>query len=377
MNPTRALKLKGFGIMFLSSSLMGGIGAFARYIHAPGDFIAFNRSLAGLIGMTAIFLATRGFLKVRATRFTPSILLSGVFLGLLSSLYVLSTQMTTLANASFLIYTGPIYSTVLSAVFLKEPLKKSMIASLGSVVLGTLLIIGIVNYTSGEGFTVGLDLDPRYMAGNLVALASGVAYGLYLFVSRYRTDCDSNVRAWFNFLFAVVTIGVILLFRPPDLSGMDGQSWIVLAVAAVVTGYGAFYFLTMATKILLAGELAVISYQETIMATVLGLALFAEPLTGMQALGGVLIVGGGLSQILASTRSRPKRAEAVAIGGGTADTAPASPATAAVPSQSAPQPAPVIASAPTATRAEPTAEPLIAATPTAVAGDTRSSRRTH
>ena len=49
-------------------------------------------------------------------------LLSGVFLGLLSGLYCLSTQYTTLANASFLIYTGPIYSTILAAIFLKEKL---------------------------------------------------------------------------------------------------------------------------------------------------------------------------------------------------------------------------------------------------------------
>ncbi|QDC26486.1 DMT family transporter [Georgenia yuyongxinii] len=364
--------------MFLSSSLMGGIGAFARYIDAPGDFIAFNRSLAGLIGMTAIFLATKGFLKVRATKFTPSLLLSGVFLGLLSSLYVISTQMTTLANASFLIYTGPIYSTVLSAIFLKEPLKKSMIASLGAVLVGTLLIIGIINYTAGDGFTVGLDLDPQYMTGNLVALVSGVAYGLYLFFSRYRTDCDSNVRAGFNFLFAVVTIGVILMFRTPDLSGMDSRSWIVLAIAAVVTGFGAFYFLTVATRILLAGELAVISYQETIMATVLGLVLFAEPLTGMQALGGVLIVGGGLSQILASTKARPKRADGPDAVGAAPDREPTTPV------QSAPEPAPVIASTLTADPAEPTAAPAMASAATAAApavaaptAGTRSSRRTN
>ncbi|TRW42972.1 DMT family transporter [Georgenia yuyongxinii] len=347
--------------MFLSSSLMGGIGAFARYIDAPGDFIAFNRSLAGLIGMTAIFLATKGFLKVKATRFTPSLLLSGIFLGLLSSLYVISTQMTTLANASFLIYTGPIYSTVLSAIFLKEPLKKSMIASLGAVLLGTMLIIGIINYTAGDGFTVGLDLDPRYMAGNLVALVSGVAYGLYLFFSRYRTDCDSNVRAYFNFLFAVVTIGVILIFRTPDLSGMDSRSWIVLAIAAVVTGYAAFYFLTMATRILFAGELAVISYQETIMATVLGLVLFAEPLTGMQALGGVLIVGGGLSQILASTKAKPKRTDGP---DDIASTLTADPA----------EPMAQLAMASAATAAAPDAPDAPAAAPMA---GTRSSRGTN
>ncbi|MBE6481539.1 MAG: DMT family transporter [Actinomyces ruminicola] len=326
MNERSKYKLKGFGFMFLSSSLMGGIGAFARYINAPGDFIAFWRSFAGFLGMTIIFLVIGGFRKVRATRFSPSILFSGIFLGLLSALYVIATQYTTLANASFLIYTGPIYSTVLATIFLKEPFKPAMLASLTSVAIGTLLIVEIV---SEEGFR--LDLDPQYMTGNIIALASGVAYGLYLFVSRYREDCDSNVRAWYNFLFAASTIAVMVAFRwssfvypvresingvptttvdadgrpvsaPWSLLEMDGRSWAVLLVAALVTGFGAFYFLTVASKILLAGELATISYQETIMASILGFILFHEHLSGLQFLGGALIIAGGLSQILFSTR---------------------------------------------------------------------------
>jgi drug/metabolite transporter (DMT)-like permease len=302
MDTARSTKLRGFAFMFLSSSLMGGIGAFARYIDTSGDVIAFSRSFSGFVGMVLILLAMRRFSAVRGTRFSPGILLSGVFLGLLSMLYVMATQMTTLANAAFLIYTGPIYSTILATIFLKEPFTRATAASLAAVFLGCLMIIGIINYSSGSGLSFGLDLDPQYAKGNLIALLSGVAYGLFLFVSRYRTDVASEVRSFYNFLFAFSTIGVFLLVWRPDVSTMDSQSWIVLVVAALVTGFGAFFFLTVAAKLLLASELATISYQETIMATVLGLALFSEPLSLMQGLGGALIVVGGVSQILFSTR---------------------------------------------------------------------------
>ena len=316
MDPVRAMKLKGFGFMFLSSSLMGGIGAFARYIEAPGDFISFCRNAAGFIGLTLIFLVSRRFKVVRQVRITPGVVLSGVFLGLLSSLYVISTQMTTLANASFLIYTGPVYSTILASIFLKEPFKKAMYGSLGAVLLGMLIIIGIINYTSADGLVIGLDLDPKYMAGNLVALASGVAYGLFLFISRYRTDVDSTTRSYYNFTFATLAIGVILMFRHPDLSAMTSRGWVMLALAAVITGFGAFYFLTVASKILLAGELATVSYQETIMATLFGVFLFSEPLSAMQILGGALIVGGGVSQIIISTKKSDSVVEAFTQGMG-------------------------------------------------------------
>lgn len=337
MNAHSIMKLKGFGFMFLSSSLMGGIGAFARFIEAPGDVIAFTRSFAGFIGMTLIFLVIGGFKKVKATKFSPSMLFSGIFLGLLSSLYVISTQYTTLANASFLIYTGPIYSTILATIFLKEPFKLTMIASLVAVIIGTLLIIGII---SEDGF--GLTLDPKNAFGDMIALTSGVAYGLFLFISRYRQDCDSNVRAWWNFLFAFSTIGVMvalrfpyLTYKPKDYSDgawapkpfeekaadgtmvhvekpfnlfqMTGFSWAVLIAAALITGFGAFYFLTVASRILYAGELAVISYQETIMASILGFIMFSEKLTGLQLLGGFLIVGGGVSEIVFSTMAANRK----------------------------------------------------------------------
>ena len=45
-------KLIGFIMMFCSSSLMGGIGAFTRFIDAPGDFVSFWRNFAGLIAVS-------------------------------------------------------------------------------------------------------------------------------------------------------------------------------------------------------------------------------------------------------------------------------------------------------------------------------------
>lgn len=56
MNERAKYKLIGFIMMFASSSLMGGIGAFTRFIDAPGDFVSFWRNFAGLIALSIIFL---------------------------------------------------------------------------------------------------------------------------------------------------------------------------------------------------------------------------------------------------------------------------------------------------------------------------------
>ena len=84
---------------------------------------------------------------------------------------------------------------------------------------------------------------------------------------------------------------------------MPLDSWLWLIAAALITGFGAFYLLTHATKRLKAGELAAISYQETIMASLLGLCLFGETMTAFQLIGGALIIIGGVSQIVFTTKA--------------------------------------------------------------------------
>ena len=126
---------------------------------------------------------------------------------MLSGLYCLSTQYTTLANASFLIYTGPIYSTVLAAIFLKEKIDWKGILCIVAVVVGMLFIVGIV---TPEGLT--LDLDPAYTFGNAIALPPACLRPVPVLL-RYREDCDSNVRSWWNFLFASLAILVLLLWH--------------------------------------------------------------------------------------------------------------------------------------------------------------------
>ena len=90
---------------------------------------------------------------------------------------------------------------------------------------------------------------------------------------------------------------------------MSGSSWAVLIAAALITGFGAFYLLTFATKRLKAGELAAISYQETIMASLLGLIMFGEVMTTFQLIGGALIIIGGVAQIFFSTKAANENAD--------------------------------------------------------------------
>lgn len=325
-NEFQLYKIKGFVFKFISASLMGGIGAFTRFINAPGDFVSFGRQLCGFIALSIAFCFMPGKWKsVKEMKFSPAILFGGIFLGLLSGLYVISTQYTTLANASLLIYIGPVISSILAAIVLKERINIQRGICLTAVVIGMLFTVGII---TPEGFT--LDLEPQYMFGNGIALLSGLAYGLYLFVGRYRQDADSSCRSWYQFGIAALTLiglmcvdsllsgGLVytvkvngvaqigadgaIMTAAWDIFNMDLQSWLVWIAAAFISGFVAFHLLTYACKMLTAAELASISYQEVVMAALLGFFLFGEAMTAFQFIGFILIVGGGFIQIFFTTK---------------------------------------------------------------------------
>lgn len=299
-------KTLGYSTMIVSATLMGCVGLFARNINTSGDVIAFTRMAVGALCILAIILYQGKWQLITSTKLTPSIIASGTCLGLCLAAYVSSTQYTTLANAVFLIYTGPVFSTILAAVFLKEKIAKVTAFLLFAVFIGCLFIIGIINYDPQLGLTVSLSFSKENFIGDMLGLASGLGYGLYLFFSRYRTDVSSDSRSFFNFLFGAIAIGIFFLINPPSLSEMDSNSWIWLISMGFFIGFGALSLLTIAAKHLKAAELACISYLETVVGAGIGIMMFGETLTGLQTFGAILVITGGMGEIVLTMYKKRK-----------------------------------------------------------------------
>lgn len=293
-------KTLGYSTMIVSAILMGCVGLFARNINTSGDVIAFTRMTVGAICIFGLMLYQGKSSLIKATKISPAVIASGVCIGLCLAAYVSSTQYTTLANAVFLIYTGPVFSTILAAIFLKEKISKLTAALLTAVFIGCLFIIGIISYTPTDGLVMSLSFSKEHFIGDMLGLASGVGYGLYLFFSRYRTDVSSDSRSFFNFLFGAIAIGACFAVNPPSLAEMDSSSWVWLIAMGFFIGFGALSLLTVAAKHLKAAELACVSYLETVVGAGIGIVMFSESLTVLQTFGGVLVIGGGMGEIIIS-----------------------------------------------------------------------------
>ena len=317
-------KKLGFTAMILSATGMGLVGTFGRLAtpidpvtgakYITGDFLAFGRMTTGAIGMLVIILAVRKMATLRTTRLSFSVVAGGLAIGTSLALYVSSTLMTTIANAVFLIYTGPLFSAILAWIFLKERITPRKMGFLALVFVGMVLVIGILNYSTGLGFTVGFDFGsdpelPNKSTGDLFGLASGLFYGLALFFYRYRGDVASEVRAFWNFVFGAVGAITVMVFRinaldPTNpLDVMTATNWWWAIGMFLICGLFAIGLLVVAGKHLLAVELSTVSYWEVVVGVFLGLAVWGESLTVIGAIGGLLIIVGGVGPMLVKDKT--------------------------------------------------------------------------
>ena len=309
--------------MLLSATGMGLVGTISRgatagLAHADksviGSFLAFGRMSVGLLGFILILVFARKVGLFRRTRLSTTVILGGVSIGLSLGCYISSTLMTTMTNAVFLIYTGPLFCALLARIFRKEKISVLSGVFLSLVFLGMLLTIGIIDIKNGS-LTFGLDLStgnpkfPQKSLGDLLGLLSGVFYGLALFFYGYRKDVDSVVRGVWNFFWAAcATLAMSIVLRPwHGVASFTAGNWMWAVVLFLVCGLFALGFLVVAGRNLPAVEYSTISYWECAVVIVCSLLIWKEQLSPMGIIGGLLIVGGGLAPIVVDAVSRKSR----------------------------------------------------------------------
>lgn len=299
--PTRATSRR-FGIVaaLISTVGMGAAGLFGRLATpegaATGEVLTLGRMAVGAAGM-AVILAGAGRLWQLRIPLSRSVVLGGVLLGLSLATYLSATVLTDLSRAVVLHYLGPVLSTVLARVVLKERVSPADALSLGASFAGMILAAGLL----GGGRPAGTEED---LLGTVLGVASGLLYGAALLCYRFRADMPAEARSFWNFVFgAVATAGMVALVRP-DLSGMTAVHWAWAGALFLVSGLLALGMLVVAGVHLRAAELSGLSFTEVVVATGLGALVFAEPFDLATATGIALILVAAVVPLLGGARSQ-------------------------------------------------------------------------
>ena len=134
------------------------------------------------------------------------IIFAGFFLGLHFALFFVGVRNTSVASATLLANTGPIFTAALSW-FVGQKMSKSVFLGLLISLIGIILV-----QWSGFG------MEKNTVWGNLFSLLSGFCIALtYMFASEIRKNTDSVLYGRSVFLVAAATIGFITFFSGDSL----------------------------------------------------------------------------------------------------------------------------------------------------------------
>ena len=199
--------------MLACAALWSIAGIFIKLIPWNSFVIAGLRSLvAGLVVFAYMRLKGMHMVVTRRT-VIPAVFMAGLFF-----CFVGANKLTTAANAIALQYTAPLFLMLFSAVVLHERLRKA------DVIASVVTFAGVVLFFLDQ-------LGPGRVAGNLVAILSGVFFALMYLSLGQMHDAQERMSyvclgQAFTFLFALP----FLFLYPPVLSGQAVGCLLVLGV---------------------------------------------------------------------------------------------------------------------------------------------------
>ena len=273
-------------LIILAGCFWGSMGIFVRRLStfgfSPIQIVALRITVAALAFSLLLLIKDRSGFRI-APRDLP------LFLGLgfgsilfFTVCYFSAITIMPLSTAAILLYTSPIWIMLMSVLFFREKLNRIKLTALALAFAGCVLVSGI----SGEGLT---------LTGLLLGLGSGIGYGLYSILGTVALRKYSPYTVTtYTFLFAAA--GSWMVCRPADMiskiAAADNLTGLLLfcVLTGLVTAVIPFLAYTLGLRTVEASRAGILATIEPLVATLVGIVVFSEPLTLLSGLGIVLIL---------------------------------------------------------------------------------------
>ena len=279
---------RNFGplLILLAGCFWGSMGIFVRKLEAfgfsPVQIVAVRVTLAALFFAALLLIRDSSGFRI-ALRDLP------LFLGLgfgsilfFTVCYFTAITLMPLSAAAILLYTSPIWILLMSVLFFREKLDGRKIAALAAAFAGCVLVSGI----SGEGITP---------LGLLAGLGSGLGYGLYSILGTVALRRYSPYTVT-TYTFCFAAAGSWLICGPADTvskiaAAPDPFSLLLFCgMTALVTAVIPFLAYTLGLRTVEASRAGILATVEPLVATLIGILVFSEPLTVLSGCGMALIL---------------------------------------------------------------------------------------
>jgi drug/metabolite transporter (DMT)-like permease len=264
----------------------GFVSIIASEVDLDAEVLVFYRCAFAVATIGLVLAVTRRLFVLRRRATRRYALLLGTTLGVHWFLFFETIKLSSVVLAVLTAYLAPIAVALLGPFFLPE--RHSAVALLALVPsVGGLALVA---------FAGGEDVNARPLAV-LTGLGTAITYaGLVIGTKRVAARVSAAGLTFWNYTVSGLVMLPLLVTadRIAPTAGEFGYLVLLGIVFTAVTGYLYVWLIRKVT----AQAIGILAYLEPVSAALLAWALLGEQLTWQTALGGALVIAGGLAVVL-------------------------------------------------------------------------------
>lgn len=278
------MKGKNFGVleMIITTAIWGSIPILAIFSDLPSPVFVFFR-----VFITSLFLLLVIGKRINLRNLINKyVILSGIFLALNWILLFYAVSIIQVSEAILLYYSGPIFA-ILIMHFLGERIDINRSISIIIAFIGIFIII--------DPTTLNVSI------GTLIALASGIFYGLLAVASKMATGIVNSKELVFyqTTISTIITSPFLLILR----FNLTLNSVVIVTIAALVnTLLALFLWYDALTKISVQLS-SILSYLDPVFAMLFAFLFLHQIPTLISLIGGILIIISGIFSVIIESRN--------------------------------------------------------------------------
>ena len=276
----KAMIFIGLGVLLLGTGPM-----FVKYVHANGVLVGFYRLFfaAIMLSIPVLIIKPKEEKPLQTGGGLKWAVLGGLVFATNISLWCSALNFTTASAVTLLDNTAPVWVGLIGWLFLKE-------RQPWQYWLGLLVTIG------GAGIMIGWDIlysSGQQSTGNLIGIASGLSYALYILITQQARRYMSSLRySWLVSLSGsaglVVAAVIMGLFREP----LPLNSLFMIFLMALTSQVIAWVLVNHALGKLPAAAASVALVGQPVVTTLLGIVILKEIPSPLQLVGALVCLAG-------------------------------------------------------------------------------------
>jgi drug/metabolite transporter (DMT)-like permease len=255
---------------------------FVRWADAPAPVFAFYRMGIGGLLITPLFIKGGPAKQIRSRKFLIFPILGGLFTTFDLIFWNTGVQITTVANATLLSNTAPIWVVLSLWLIFKQRFTNRFW-------MGLVLALGGATVVLGYDFF----MRPHFGLGDTLALISGMFYGGYYLATQYgRKNLSVVPYLWVVSLASAASLLIISLVMGYSITGYTLQTYGAFIGAGIVVQCIGYVAVAYALGHLPASIVAPTLIMQPVFSALLAIPMFGENLLPVQWLGTAAVLSG-------------------------------------------------------------------------------------